>query len=299
MILLALLLAAAASAQTREVALTFDDLPSAGDVTPAEAEAINRAIVAELGKHRAPAVGFVNEKAGERIGTARWERILNGWLDAGLELGNHTFAHLDLNDLRPEEFERQVILGEAVFARLLAKRGAKPRYLRFPFNHIGGTEDSRKAAATFLASRGYEIAACTIDTSDYEFSRAYDAALAAKDAAAARIEREYLDYTAVQIAYYDKLNAQVLGRTAPHVMLLHANRLNAAVLARILEIFEARAFRFVALEKAQADPAYAIEVAANKFGPMWGYRLARTMRVKVNGAAEMEPSEWIRRYGRK
>ena len=47
------------------------------------------------------------------------------------------------------------------------------------------------------------------------------------------------------------------GREVRHVLLLHANRLNADHLDRLLEILARDGARFVPLETALADPIYA------------------------------------------
>ena len=80
-------------------------------------------------------------------------------------------------------------------------------------------------------------------------------------------------------------------------MLLHANRLNAAVLDRLLGLFRSANYRFVSLAEAQSDPAYATSPAtATKFGPMWAYRWARERKIKVDGRLEQEPPAWIGDY---
>jgi peptidoglycan/xylan/chitin deacetylase (PgdA/CDA1 family) len=160
-------------AQPRTVALTFDDLPAAGATTAAQAERLNSRILRSLRKRSAPATGFVVEKEGQEIGAPAWDRILRAWVRNGHELGNHTYSHADPNELTAAEFEAEVVSGESSFAKVLAENARRPRFLRFPYNHSGGSKDALDAAAAFLQARGYTIAACTIDNSDYEFSRAY------------------------------------------------------------------------------------------------------------------------------
>lgn len=112
-----------------------------------------------------------------------------------------------------------------------------------------------------------------------------------------RIERAYLDHTRIQIAYYGALDRQVLGRDVPAIMLLHANRLNAATIDSLLDLFRSSGYRFISLEQAQADPAYATAPAvATKFGPMWGYRWARERKIKIDGRLEQEPPAWVGAY---
>lgn len=151
-------------AQPRSVALTFDDLPIAGEgngATAPEAARVNHAILAALARHHAPAVAFVIEQRVERIGVAPGHAILREWLEHGNELGNHTYPHPDLNALTVEQFRGEVIRGKASIGPLLAERGQRPRYLRFPYNHCGDTREKRDAVAAFLAERGHTLAVCT------------------------------------------------------------------------------------------------------------------------------------------
>lgn len=300
-------LQAAETAAIRTVAITFDDLPhvNAADPeapvppTPDAVRQVNRDILGALKSHAAPATGFVVEKRVEQLG-ALGKDILRDWIDAGLDLGNHTYSHADSNVLDIDAIEKEIVDGERSIGPFLFRSAAsKPRFLRFPYNHVGNTPEKQQAVAALAAKHGYTLAASTIDTSDYLFDHAYEKALAAKDTAGAeRIVAAYLGHTREQIAYYADLNRQVLGYEPPAIMLLHVNSLNAATLDRILTLFEEAGYGFTTLETAQADPAYQKPLTvATKFGPMWGYRWARQYDVKVNGSAEKEPPEWIAKYG--
>jgi hypothetical protein len=90
-----------------------------------------------------------------------------------------------------------------------------------------------------------------------------------------------------EIDYYAVLHRQVFGREIPQVMLLHANRLNAAVLEDVLTMFEKKGYQFVSLAEAQTDQAFATpETYVSKWGPMWGYRWASVRGVKVDGGKD-------------
>lgn len=279
-----LLSAISCLAQTRTVALTFDDLPP-------EDETINKRILDALAKHHAWAIAFVNE---QKVAVPRGEAMVQDWVTRGLNLGNHTYSHRDLDQMTVDEFKDEVIRGEKTIAQL----GGRPKYLRFPFNHGGDTKEKHEAVAAFLAERGYRVATCTIDNEDYMFSHAYDAMLAHKDqAAAAKLRAEYLAYTATEIDYYTQLHVRVFGREIPHVMLFHGNRLNAELMDQLLEIFEDKHYRFVTLDAAQSDAAYKTpDTYVTKFGPMWGYRWAAQLGINVDGRLESEPSSWILSY---
>ena len=283
----------------KSVALTFDDLPAVGATDVAGVRAITRDLLVGLGRHHAPATGFVNGRGIDEISNNEGPSILTEWTRRGYPLGNHTYSHIDLSTVSTDAFEDDVVANERVLAPIWPDAGRGAKYFRFPFNHAGDTAAKHDAVRVFLTARGYQIAVCTIDTSDYVFSQAYDLMRARRDtASAAKLRKDYLEYSATEIDFYDALHVQIFGRSIPHVMLLHANRLNADLIDDVLKIFEARHFQFVTLENAQADPAYQTpDTYVTKFGPMWGYRWAKVLNVTVNGAAEPEPPAWITKYG--
>jgi peptidoglycan/xylan/chitin deacetylase (PgdA/CDA1 family) len=293
--MLVLACASSAAAQSRTVSLTFDDLPAAGTQDPSEAASYNRRILDSLAKHHALAIGFVNE---DRVIKLNARPILYQWVRGGLDLGNHTFSHADLNKLTTNQFEQEIIDGEPSIRAALWSAGKVPRYLRFPFNHTGDTAAKHEAVAAFLAARGYQVAACTIDNEDYLFNEAYLRMLAKNDeASAVRLRDAYLAYTATQIDYYSGLHEQVFRRPVAHVMLFHLNRLNADLLDQLLGIFEEKHYTFVTLDAAQSDTAYnTLDTYVTRYGPMWGYRWARELKVAVNGNLETDPPAWISKY---
>lgn len=291
----------AASAQSRTVALTFDDLLLAEHHDPAQAESIFSAILHSLDKLHAPATGFVIGKRVSDVGEDRGIRLLQRWVQHGYDLGNHSFSHSDFNALTVAQFEQDVISNEAILKPLLEKTGKALRYFRFPENHTGDTQAKHDAIAQFLKERGYELTACTIDNEDYLFNRAYLQMLAHKDhAAARRLRQEYLEYTSTEIDYYKGLHQQIFGREIPQIMVIHMNRLNADVIGQVLALFVEKQYRFVTLAQAQADAAYQTpDRLPVKSGLMWGYRWAKELGIRVDGSLEKEPAAWILQYGQK
>jgi peptidoglycan/xylan/chitin deacetylase (PgdA/CDA1 family) len=304
-ILLVLLCSASAFPQSRTVAITVDDLPFAGltaglpsgHTAETAATMVNRKLWAAFKTHNVPVTGFVIETVVESLGSTGTE-LLKQWTTQGFDLGNHTYSHRDGNELREEQIEEDIVRGEKTFVPLMKAAGRNPEYFRFPMNHTGDTKEKHDAIAAFLSQRGFKLATCTIDNEDYVFNNAYVRMLAHGDKEAARkTQAEYLAYTSSEIDYYAGLHKQVLGYEPPHVMLLHANWLNADVIDQVLALFEKKGYRFVSLRTAQSDPAYQTpETFVTKFGLMWGYRWAAERGVKVNGSLETEPSKWIVEY---
>lgn len=295
-------------AQTRTVALTIDDLPfvpgndshPAGPEDARAAVKANRKLLRVLARHHVPVTGFVIQKNVEGLGGVSGTAILRAWIAQGLDLGNHSYSHPDFNQLSVVQIESQIVRGEATFLPLMQATGRDAKYFRFPANHTGDTEEKHDAIAGFLTQRGYRLAPCTIETSDWMFNAAYEQMLAKNDtASAARLRADYLTFTDAQIDYFDRLNKQVWDYEPPQIMLIHDNQLNADVAERLLDLFEHKGYRWVTLSEAEKDRAYNYpETFITKYGPMWGYRWANERNVKVNGSLEPDPPQWITNYGR-
>jgi peptidoglycan/xylan/chitin deacetylase (PgdA/CDA1 family) len=143
-------------APERAVAVTFDDLPAppagvvANDV--ASLQELTRKLLSAVRKHAVPAVGFVNEGKlfVEGPGTGNVDSrigVLRMWLDAGLELGNHTYSHRDLNTMPLDQFQADVLRGETVTRGLLQGTAQRLRYFRHPFLHVGSDLKVRRACS--------------------------------------------------------------------------------------------------------------------------------------------------------
>ena len=267
---MALLLASPATPLTpagdRAVVVTFDDLPAtaagvvANDVVGLEA--LTRKLLGAVRKHNVPAVGFVNEDKLFVAGAGRDEvdrriGLLRLWLDAGLELGNHGYSHLDLNRVPLDRFQADVLRGEEITRALMTAKGRRLRYFRHPFLHVGSDLATRRSFETFLLHHGYTVAPVTVDNDDFVYAAAYARALRDGDAASAtRIADDYLRYMDEVFSFFEEVSRTVTGREIPQVLLLHANALNADRFGALAEALVRRGYRFVPLAQALEDPAY-------------------------------------------
>lgn len=251
--------AAGTAAQEKEIAVTIDDLPLNGaQFDAARLQKMTGKLLSGIKKHRIPAVGFVNEsllyvpnETDARIA------ILKSWSDAGVELGNHTFSHLGFKTASLADYEDDFIRGDAVTKMLLKQKGLKPRYFRHPFLQMGATPETEKAFESFIAERGYRAAPITIDTVDWMFLSAYAKALAERDEAMRkRVSDEYLKYVGIKFDYSEKISGELFGRSIRHILLLHANELNADNFDALVDVIKSKGYRFITLERALEDSAY-------------------------------------------
>ncbi len=267
---------ALAQAPPREIAVTIDDLPLNGPDLPLGAlQAMTEKLLAALGRNAVPSVAFVNESKLYRTGEVDARiALLRAWRDAGAELGNHTFSHPSFHTTPLPAFEEDVVRGETVTRMLLKEKGRTLRWFRHPFLQTGPTAETKKAFEEFLAGRGYRIAPVTVDTNDWMYNSVYADALARGDAGlAARAREAYLASYATILDFFEDLTLRVFDHPIRHVLLIHANPLNAETLDAWAAVLRARGYGFVTLERALEDPAYATpDPFVSKNGISWLHR---------------------------
>jgi peptidoglycan/xylan/chitin deacetylase (PgdA/CDA1 family) len=272
----------AAGQRRREVAVTFDDLPVVAYAvrTDDARERITDALLSAIRRHGVPAVGFVNEGALVSNGSINGRRValLRRWIDAGLELGNHTYSHRGLHRSSLEVYLEDIARGDSVTTVLLRSVGRRPRYFRHPFLHSGRDLETRQTVERFLADRGYRIAPVTIDNSDYIFASAYERAVERADTIGQlRVATAYVGYMEAVFAYYEQQSAALLGRELPQILLLHANLLNADHFDALAGMMARRGYTFISLDHALTDPAYDLKDSyTGPSGISWLHRWALT-----------------------
>jgi peptidoglycan/xylan/chitin deacetylase (PgdA/CDA1 family) len=291
--------AAPAAPARRTVAVTIDDLPFVAYGLPLDAvRKLSKDLVAALAARKVPAVAFVNEdrlfvpgEVDERIA------LLEEWLDAGMELGNHTFGHVGFTATPLPKMKDAVVQGEVVTRGLLARRGKTLRWFRHPFTQTGPTKEAKDDFESFLAGRGYAVAPFSIEHEDWVFASA-DAKLAAgrDEAARARLLEAYLDNFEARVAFYEERSRALFGREIPQIHLAHANALNARAMPLLLARLERRGYTFVTLDETLADPAWkSPDGYVGKWGPSWLHRFAaaRGEDVRALFRAEPEAPKWV------
>lgn len=287
------------TARRRAVALTFDDLPYmqvGGSSYVNTAKRGTTELLRVLKAHRAPAVGVVNESKLHAEGDldAR-TALLKQWVDAGMTLGNHTYSHTDFNLLTVEQFQDEIIRGEVITRGLMQSKKPYPLYFRHPMTRTGNTQEKKEAIERFLAARGYEIMPHTIENSDFIFNVGYVKSKLKKDEAMVRRLREaYLDLTFAATDIAEEVSPQIFGREIPQVLLLHANDINADCLDEMLQLFEARGYRFITMEEAMADPAYQTkDTVVSERGPTWLWRWSRSLGSNLTFKDAPDPPQWV------
>jgi len=297
--------ASAADATDRRIAVTIDDLPWArlDGITPPDLQARHERLIAALKQAAVPGVGFVNENKLEVDGKVDPKRLamLEDWLDAGYELGNHTYSHADINEVGVDAFEKEILDGERQLRPLLAERGQAPRWFRHPYLRAGRTAEQKATVASFLDAHGYRIAPVTVDNGEWVWAFAYANVMnsqtdsPAREAQLERLRSGYVPYMLNKLDYYEAQSIQLLGYALPQVWLMHANELNADCFTTLVEATRRRGYRFVSLDEALRDPAYGhADGYEGRYGPSWLHRWAMAeKKPKEFYAGEPAVPKWV------
>jgi peptidoglycan/xylan/chitin deacetylase (PgdA/CDA1 family) len=180
--------------------------------------------------------------------------VLDLWLAAGCELGNHTFGHSDFDKVTVAAAEDDIVKGEAITRPLLTAHNQPLVWFRHPFLDTGRTVADRDAIDAFLTAHGYRVAPVTIDDSDWVYAYAYEKA---SPILRPMIRRSYVRYLDRRFEFAEEMSRRVFGREIAQVLLLHDSALNADSFDEVAAMMRARGYRGVTIGEALRDPAYA------------------------------------------
>lgn len=252
------------------IAITIDDLPWNG-LAPGGAETATANLLATLVEHDVTATGFV---VCDQIGSR--ENVLEQWLDAGMELGNHSATHRDINNTDLDTWLGDV---RSCAARLYEITGKAGGFFRYPLLHQGSTRAVRDSVVRALVAWGYRTAHVTVDNSEWVLAQAYGSAIEAGDAQLQNeIAAAYVRHMIDAVRHFRQFAHDRYGREVDQVLLLHANVLAADHLGFVLDMLAEGGFEFIDLETALMDPVY--DLPDGYVGPRglsWLYRAEPTI----------------------
>ncbi|WP_347251582.1 polysaccharide deacetylase family protein [Legionella sp.] len=253
-----LLLACNSFAQTREIALTIDDLPlvaSKMDTPGNQQRATERfnKIIEALTQNHVPATGFVIAGA---IAKGQWV-FLEQFRNAGFELGNHTYSHYNLNQMNADKYIADVARADKILSPLMTE----PKYFRYPYL-AEGNKVSKPKVLNYLTENHYVIAPVTIDSKDFRFNeQLYKVPYRSREAYINKLKTRYLEYI-----WSQTLKAEQRAKDQPvkQILLIHANLLNSYVLGDIIQMYKQHGYTFITLTEALKNPAPALTVPASE-----------------------------------
>jgi peptidoglycan/xylan/chitin deacetylase (PgdA/CDA1 family) len=287
-IIAALMLAPAAlDAQTpaaRRVAITIDDCPVVNEMTDlGNFQRITNGLVGSFQVEKVPVTTFINERQlnvpGQRDARAA---VLDQWLNAGFELGNHTYSHKSASNVPVDQFQDDIVKGEVITRAILEQRGRQLVWLRYPYLHSGATAETHQAIVDFLDQRKYRVAPVTVDYADYTFAGAYVRELRRGGIEVAeKIKQAYLDQVDVGFNHAERSSQELFGREISQILLIHCNELNSVTLRESIARMRKRGYSFISLDEAMQDPAYQRPDTFAGPGGSWLSRSATVMEKRL------------------
>ncbi|WP_425390086.1 polysaccharide deacetylase family protein [Ekhidna sp.] len=237
---------------SQEVAITLDDLPfgySAGMSDSMKIVSTKR-MLAILKEFDAKATGFVtpgNMSEDNQV-------ILDLWLESGHDLGNHTHRHYNFTEVSASKY-----IADIDSCKQLAGEWINTDYFRYSMLRRGNTEAKRDSVYAFLEKEGYTIAPVSIDNNEWIYNRDYSRALREDDTEKMiQLGNEYIEHMKEISLKYEKMGIELTGRSVKHILLLHANPINAEYLHALLGWYKSKGWKFITLDEAMTDPIYLI-----------------------------------------
>ena len=177
----------------------------------------------------------------------------------------------------------------------MGETGGRVTYYRHPFNHTGTSLEAKYAFEEFLGIRRLKLAPFTVEHADYAFNALYTKARQRGDSSGqARIGEAYLAQLDTAFDFAEGISQDTFGRRIPQIFLIHANDINADYLDRMLARLSERGYRFVSLDEAMRDPAYAgKEEYVGATGISWFHRWRMSLAKADRSRIEPDPPRWI------
>lgn len=243
------------------VALTFDDMPAAGDLEPNDTRVrIATALSSVLKAHGLKGVyGFVN--ASDMEGDSDAQEALRIWVRSGMNIGSHTWSHPSLSDVTAEAYIQDIARNEPV----LAEYGKRHdwRWFRYPYLEEGDTLEKRNMVRTWLRQHHYRIAQVTLNFDDDAWDDPYHRCMVKHDdAGIAWLKQSYLQNAAEYLRVGREEEQIAFGREVPNVLLLHETAFTTLMLPDLLEILQKQGFRFETLPKVERNRVYSMDPGA-------------------------------------
>ena len=286
-ILLLLTLVLRTGYSQKQVAITIDDIPN---VETFNRNKFSSQLLNVINAIEVPAAIFINEgNVYKNEFVAENKKGLSKWLNSpNITAGNHGYSHLNYSDTTLAAFEEDVKKGALITSEAL---GRSPRYFRFPFNSMGNDSVAHQQVKKFLKKNKYINTPFTIESEDWVFSTAYEAALKKNDLTKAQqIAEMYLTYTIALFEHFEKICLEIYGRNVRHIYLCHDNQLNADYMLELIKRLTQRGYSYITLEEALKDKVYQTpEYYSGRFGFSWIYRWEKD-EAKRKSLMKQEPS---------
>lgn len=248
----------ASAAETIEVAITVDDLPSSGVVAEGSSriKIAQKMIDALKDAGISGVYGFANGKGVKE--SQEYKDVLKLWKQSGHRIGNHTFGHSDLGKETAEEFIKDIQENENIYKRIISDKEFK--VFRFPFLQEGDTHEKRQKVRNYLFKNHYKIAEVSLDFEDWAWNLPYARCTKKKDIKSLSwLKESYLQHALRRLDFVKDISQRLYHRGIKYILLIHIGDVDAAFLKDLIKAYKAIGVKFISLDAAMKDPVYSID----------------------------------------
>lgn len=250
----------------QQIALSFDD--GFNPRTKPDAASWNASLIQALSDAHVTSIMFIS---GSLVDCPEGLELVREWGNAGNAVANHTYSHPNLcsEKVTAGQFTADLEKNEA----FLKDMPGWTKRMRFPYLKEGETASKRDDVRRWLADHGYRSGAVSVDTGDWYYNaRWLEWRKNHPDDDVTPFRTAYLNHLWNRTAHYDSLSVEVLHRSVSHVILLHANAINAAFLPDIITMYRSKGWTIISPEEAFEDPVYAMNPETLPAGDsiLWG-----------------------------
>jgi peptidoglycan-N-acetylglucosamine deacetylase len=266
----------------QQIAITFDDAPTANGPSLSGQERtiqlINRLKTAGVEE----AAFFVITGALDSNGKDR----ISQYIAAGHVVANHSHSHQWIHRMGTQSYCDDVRIADSLLRPFFNTRP----WFRYPFLDEGRKKTTRDSIRQTLKDLGLSNGYVTVDTYDWYINQQYRKALTdGKRVEMEKLKQFYVNHVVSSVLFYDSIAKAVLQRSPRHVLLLHENDLAAMFIVDVVSSLKALGWQIIKATEAYNDPIarHIPEVLFNGQG-----RVAAIAREQgIPGAQLMQPSE--------
>lgn len=238
-----------------EYALTFDDAPM-GDMEVYSGKNRTIEFVKKITKNNLPPVMFFcnpknkSEEIFERL------KLLEEY---GQLLANHSMNHMDYHQNSMMDFRHEIFQAHEYLSQFKTYH----HFFRYPYLREGDTPLKQTYIKDYLAITQIKHGYITVELYDWHINRILQNALINKYTINQQAFKElYLAIITESVTFYNQLATKSLGRIPAHIILLHANDLNALYILDIVKALNSIGGKMISPIKAFEDP-----ISDQKYNP--------------------------------
>ena len=232
----------------KEIAITFDDIPTGDSILMTGNERTQK-LISGLKKAKVDDALFFVQTGNI---TADSEARVFSYVESGHHLASHSHSHLSANKISSDEYMLDIYQ-----AHLILKKYPNVLPLhRFPYLNYGNTEQVIASNQSSLSELGYKNGYVTVDNYDwYMNSLMLKAQKAGKVIDYVKLGELYVDVIWQAIVFYDEIAKESLGRSPKHVLLLHENDIAALYMPELIAHIRSKGWKIISAQEAYKDIA--------------------------------------------